>query len=129
MKRLLGLAVLALSVSVPAHAQRMGGSGAAVSGGSSVGGAVVGSGTANVPSLPNHPPREFLVTTVSGTEADFTPSTFLGYDEAMAEGRAALAARTKSLAECAKASRNSERDKAKIAFLQDANGKAFLASQ
>ena len=129
MKRLLGLAALALSVSVPAHAQRMGGSAGAVGGSGSVGGAGVSSGTANVSLLPHYSPRDFLVTSVSGTEADFTPSTFLGYDEAIAEGRAALAARTKPLAECAKESRNSERDKAKIAFLQDANGKAFLASR
>jgi hypothetical protein len=129
MKRLLGLAALILSLSVPAHAQRMGGSGGVINGGGSGGGGGVGLGAVNIPGLPGHPPRDFLITSVSGSESDFTPSTFLSYDEAIAEGRAALAARSKTLAECATESRNSERDKAKIAFLQDANGRAFLAPQ
>jgi hypothetical protein len=129
MKRLFGLAALVLLLSVPAHAQRMGGSGG-LSAGTNVGvGGGVSSGPVYMPALPSHPPRDFLVTNVSGTEADFTPSTFLSYDEAIAEGRRALAARSKPLAECAKESRNIERDRAKIAFLQDANGRAFLASQ
>jgi hypothetical protein len=133
-KRICGLAALILWLSIPAHAQHaMGGSSNGVANASgwagSGGGSGSGSGQVNFPSLPSYPQHEFLMTNVSGTKADFTPSTFLDYDQALTEGRTALASRLRTLAEIAKQNRESKPAKAKIAILQDANGRAFLASQ
>jgi hypothetical protein len=133
-KRICGLAALILWFSIPAHAQHaMGGSssGVANAGGSAGGGSGTGGGggQASFPTLPGYTQHEFLMTNVSGTHADFTPSTFLDYDQALTEGRAALASKMRPLAEIAKQNRESKPAKAKIAILQDANGRAFLASQ
>ena len=134
MKRICGLAALILWLSIPAHAQHaMGGSSNSVASASgwagSGGGTGSGGGQVNFPTLPSYPQHEFLMTNVSGTKADFTPSTFLDYEQALTEGRAALASRLRTLAEIAKQNRESKPTKAKIAILQDANGRAFLASQ
>jgi hypothetical protein len=133
-KRICGLTALILWLSIPAHAQHaMGGSSTGVAGASgwAGGGGGTGGGTGQVsfPTLPSYPQHEFLMTNVSGTNADFTPSTFLDYDQALNEGRAALASKMRPLAEIAKQNRESKPAKGKIAILQDANGKAFLASQ
>ena len=127
-KRICGLAALILWLSIPAHAQHaMGGSSNGVASASAGGGA--GGGQVSFPTLPSYPQHEFLMTNVSGTKADFTPSTFLDYDQALTEGQAALASEKRPLAEIARQNRESKPAKAKIAILQDANGKAFLASQ
>jgi hypothetical protein len=131
-KRICGLAALILWLSIPAHAQHaMGGSsnGVASASGSAGGGTGGGGSQVSFPTLPSYPQHEFLMTNVSGTKADFTPSTYLDYDQALTDGRAALASKMRPLAEIAKQNRESNPAKAKIAILQDANGRAFLASQ
>jgi hypothetical protein len=133
-KWICGLATLVLWLSIPTHAQHaMGGSsnGIGNSSGWAGGGAGTGAGGGKTifPTLTSYPQHEFLMTNVSGTKADFTPSTFLDYDQALTEGQAALASEMRPLAEIARQNRESKPAKAKIAILQDANGKAFLASQ
>jgi hypothetical protein len=117
MKRLLGLAVLALCLGVPAHAQI---------GGSVGGGSLTGS---NFRALPNYPPTKFAVTGISGTTGDFIPSAFVAYDQAIAEGKAAVTAKTESVAKVAADNSSTQKPRAKFAMVQDANGNAILVSR
>jgi hypothetical protein len=99
MKRLLGLAILALGLAVPAHAQFAGNSvGAAGSIGS--GGGLNGGGSSS--HMISYPRAVFATAIVSGTDIDFKPSAFVSYDVAVAEGRAALAFRERSVVEVAR---------------------------
>lgn len=117
MKRILGIAVLILWFAVPAHAQSFSGS--------VVGG--VGIGKVNFPTVPNYPPAHFEVRAVSGTAADFVPSSFASYEQALAEGRAALAVRAKTLGEIARENSSTPRVKARLVLVQDDHGNAVLA--
>jgi hypothetical protein len=65
----------------------------------------------------------------SGTPADFVPSVFVTYDRAMAQGRAALAAGNKSVAEVAAENKTVSRMKARFALVQDGSGKAVISRQ
>ena len=66
---------------------------------------------------------------VSGGDPSFAPSTFLSFDQAVAEGRAILAADQKSLGQVA--AENSSRQKAavKFTFVQDADGNVVPAAR
>jgi hypothetical protein len=119
MKQLFALAVLILLSSVPSFAQRPAGGGVGGAGGS------IGGGTSRLPVYPSH---DFQATYVTGSD-DFTPSTFVPYDQALTDGRNALAARARSLADAAKESRNSERPRAKFTIMQDGNGRLVVESQ
>jgi hypothetical protein len=130
MKRLLGLAVLTVGLAVPAHAQApramavgmtpspttSGGGGGGFGGGSSCGGG----------KLTSYPVARFNVTSVSGSQQDYIPSTFVSYDEAVAAGRAILNAPPKSLDEVARETSTNRRETAKLALVQDANGNAII---
>lgn len=132
MKRLLGLAVLTAGLAVPAHAQApramaasmapspmssgSGGGGGGFGGGSSSGGG----------KLTSYPVARFNVTSVSGSQQDYIPSTFVSYDEAVAAGRAILNAPPKSLDEVARETSTNRRETAKLALVQDANGNAVI---
>jgi len=106
MKRLLCMATLVLGCSLPAHAQ--------------FGGLAGGSlGKVQFQPLPQIPPTVFNATTVSGSRVDFTPSAFLGFDQAILDGKERLAAASVTVAEAAAEYRKTPRPKAKILITQD----------
>lgn len=117
MKRIIGLVVLILWFAVPARAQSFGVS--------AIGGA--GMGQVNFPTLPSYPPAHFEVRTESGTAADFVPSSFESYKQALAEGRAVVATQAKSLGEIARENSGTPRAKARVILVQDDHGNAVLA--
>ena len=129
MKRFIGLAAFVALLSAPAHAQNKatGISGSNPIIGSSYGGGAGGGGLSGSSSgsgrLPSYPPARFAVNAVSGTEETYNPSTFLSYDQAIAAGKAAAVAGTKTLAQIAAENSNTQKVKAKVAFVQGANGK------
>jgi hypothetical protein len=135
MKRFLGLVVLILGLSVPAHAQSSkGGSAMAGAGGggvlSSGGGSSGGGGLSgvNFHTLPTIAPANLPSSAVSGTEADFVPSTFLPYDRAVAAGQEVRDAHNKSVAEAAAENSRARRLKAKAAIIENAAGDAVIAT-
>jgi hypothetical protein len=113
MKRILGITVLILWFAVPAHAQWVG---------SSFGGSL---GHVTFHTLPSIPPAHFEVRAVSGG-ADFVPSSYASYEEALAEGRAALAEQAKTLAEIAREYNSVPKAKARLVLVQDDHGTAVL---
>ena len=118
MKRLLGAAILILWFAAPAHAQYIGGSPNVGSGS--------GIGRVSFPSLPSAPPVHFEVRAVSGG-ADFVPSTFEPFEEAVAKGRVELAVEVKTLGEIARDNSKAAWPKAHVEFVQDHRGKAVIA--
>lgn len=139
MKRVLGVMVLILGFSIPAHAQASrgtvpasGGSGGMTTGG---GGGFGGSGSGdsggmsgvNFHTLPSIPPANLPSVEVSGTKADFVPSTFLPFDQAVAEGQAVLDAQHKSVAQAAAENSRANRAKAKAAIIENGAGDAVIA--
>jgi hypothetical protein len=126
MKKFMGLAVLVLGLAGSAHAQisgsNIGGSGTIGSGG--------GIGVARAfPGLASYPRATFATILVSGTDTEFKPSAFLSYDQAVAEGRAALAYKAKTVAEVAAESNSERKTRAKLALVQNANGTVDIVSQ
>ncbi|MFY9530572.1 MAG: hypothetical protein WBC04_13810 [Candidatus Acidiferrales bacterium] len=132
MKRLLGLGFLILLVSVPARAQ-IGGSAygmTSINGVSSLNG---DSSMAEVvfPSVPSRVEAHYQNSSVHGSASDFVPSTFVPYEQAVARGQAALAPdnKPKPVAQVAEEYRNAKRTTAKLAIVQDANGRIIKAVQ
>jgi hypothetical protein len=117
MKRILGIAALILWFAVPAHAQSFGGS---ISGAGGIGHVIF-------PVHSSTPPARFQVRAVSGSKADFTPSSFASYEQALAEGRAALAAQVKTLADVARENNTTPRVRARLVAVQDNRGRVVLA--
>ena len=130
MKKLLGFAILALCLSIPAHAQRSmtgGGTGQISNGGGGFGGSpIAGGGTVSFHTLPAVPRTQFQIVDISGGDVSFFPSSFVQFDEGIAEGEAALAAKHKTLAEVALENRAAEKPKAKVRFTQDNFGDVIL---
>jgi hypothetical protein len=133
-KRFLGLAILGMGLAVPAHAQVSHGfaAGGAASPlnlnnaggggfGSGLGGNSMGRGK-----LTDYPKARFGVASVSGTQHDYVPSTFVSYDKALAEGRAVLATPPQSPAEAARQQVTAHTEKAKLALVQDDYGNAVI---
>lgn len=114
MKRILFLSVLMLGCSASAHAQYFGGM---------IGGPL---SAPIVPTPMSVPPTHFAVSHVSGTDADFIPSSFRTFEQAVAEGRAALAAQARTLAQIADENSKTQKTKAKLAIVQDASGNVIL---
>lgn len=137
MTKYLGMAIVAACIALPAHAQTPGRPTAVgASATSTVGGGGVGSGASSSYSaggggmrLPNYPRTQFGVASVSGSLQDFTPSTFLAYDKALAEGRDILANPPKTIAEVAHDLPAASNQKAKIAVIQDANGDPVIVAR
>ena len=115
MKQVVVLGVLILGCSATAHAQFLGGS---------IGGVTLYGPTS--PSRADTPPTRFAVTHVAGTDADFTPSSFRTFEQAVAEGKAALAAKSRTLAQIADENNKAQKAKARLAIMQDASGKVIL---
>ena len=102
--------VLSLFLSLSLHAQsRMSPAGAAPStlnnggggGGGYSGGSAYGGGGVGIHSLPSCPLAQFNYSYAHGTDADFAPTSFLPYDQAIKLGEAVLAEKPKSLGEVA----------------------------
>jgi hypothetical protein len=128
MKRFLAVAAFVVLFSASAHAQNKGGVGSSGAGyptnsgyGGGGGGGVSGGGGNSGP-LPDYPSAHFAMSAISGTDDAFSPSTFLPYDQAIAAGKVAVAAHAKSPAEAAEENSNARKAKAKVVFVQDANG-------
>jgi hypothetical protein len=126
MKRLLGLAVLALGLAVPAYAQFSGNS-VGASGSIGSGGGLNGGGSFR--HITSYPRAVFATTIVSGTETDFEPSAFVSYDVAVAEGRAVMAFKERSVVEVAREVSSTRGARARVAFVQDASGDPVIVSQ
>jgi hypothetical protein len=134
MKRLLGLAILILGLALSAGAQSSGrafsGGPGVTSGGASGGGGVSGGGGSSGVSfttLPSRPPATFASAAISGTDADFVPSTFLPFESAVAAGQAILDAEHASVAQAAEANSRARKAKAKVSVVEDATGNAVIA--
>ncbi|HXQ27183.1 MAG TPA: hypothetical protein VN822_12300 [Candidatus Acidoferrales bacterium] len=115
MKRALFLGILILGCSASAHAQYGG----------------IGGGSLSGPSFPaivNYPPTHFAVTHVAGTDTDFIPSNFRSFDQAVAEGRAALAAQARTITQAADENSKAQKAKARLAIVQDNSGKLVFTS-
>jgi len=65
---------------------------------------------------------------VTGTDADFTPSSFRTFEQAVAEGKAALAAHARTVAQVADENSKAQKAKARLAIVQDASGKVILTA-
>jgi len=136
MKRLLGLAILILGLALSAGAQSggrtLGGTPSPTNGGNSGGGGgmVGGGGMSGVPfsTLPSHPRANFAATAISGTDAEFVPSTFLPFEDAVDAGQAVLDAQHASVAQAAEANSRAPKAKAKFALIEDAAGHAVIAT-
>jgi hypothetical protein len=135
MKRLLGLAILTLGLALSANAQSggrsFGGGTAGPSNGTNGGGGGGGgaiSGGVGFSTLPGHPAASFAATSISGTDAEFVPSTFLPFESAVAAGKAALDAEHASVAQVAEANSRAPKAKAKFALIEDATGNAVIAT-
>jgi hypothetical protein len=91
------------------------------------GGGVSGAESAvTFPVLPTIPAANLPSSAVSGTDADFVPSTFLPYKQAIAMGQEVLDAQHKSVAEAAAENSQTRRLKAKAAIIENAVGNAVL---
>lgn len=127
MKYLVGFAVLALGFAMPAYAQghAAGGGGTSLpvyGGGAGTGGSGLGGGTM----LPHYSRARFQVTAVSGSEIDYTPSTFVSYNSAVTKGNVALASIPETLGQAAQLNRETPRVKAKFSLVQDNHGNAII---
>jgi len=128
--KILGLAALVSFSSLTAHAQHMGGvagPSSGVSGGGGFGGALMGPSGITV--LPNTAPYHPDMAYTSGSEIDFIPSTWARFDQAIAQGRAELAAPRKTLVQIAEETRATQRTKARFTIVEDQNGKAVMEKQ
>jgi hypothetical protein len=138
MKRFLGLAILILGLSIPAHAQRAaagmtgGAAGGALSnggGGGGYGGSGGGiGGSTSLQTLPSIPPARLPSTAVSGSDATFEPSTFLPYNQAIAAGEAMLDAQHESVAEAAAKNSLVHRLPAKATIIENATGNPVITT-
>jgi hypothetical protein len=126
MKKFLGVAAIVFLGAIPAHAQRasgMGGSSSAVlnnGGGSTAGSGIGGS----VTRLPVYPRATFATATVSGGDPSFSPSSFMTFEQAVAEGIAESQA-GKSLAQAAADNQAALKSKSRVEFVQDHGGKVI----
>ena len=138
MNKLLSFAILGVLFSVPAYAQRgmsagLGPNGVgyaqggmAGSGGASGGYGGSSNGSVTFHTLPEEPPAHFSVIEVSGTSDGFVPSSWTQFAQGLAQGRALLATRQKTLGEVAAENRHAEKPKAKFEIVQDASGKVVI---
>ena len=135
MKKAIGIAAFILFFALPAHAQRGGASSSAQvsngggGGGGGFGGGGLGSGGGTGSRLPAHPPAQFKMSAVSGSDSSFIPSGYLPFESAVAEGQAILDAEKKTPAEAAAASSIVPKPHAKVAVVQGANGDPIVIKQ
>lgn len=122
MKKFLGIAAIVFLGAIPAHAQHASGMGANGNaspnngGGSTAGGGIGGS----VTRLPAYPRATFATAAVSG-DPSFSPSSFMTFEQAVAEG-IAESTPGKSLAQAAAENQAAMKSKSRVAFVQDHGG-------
>jgi hypothetical protein len=132
MKKLLGIAAFVLLMSVPAHGQASKGTFAGssgpmnVNGGGGTGGSLGGTTGAR---LPVYPAANLTMSAVSGGDPSYAPSTFLTFEQAIAEAKATEAANQKSLVQIAAENNATPKARAKVAFVQDVHGKVVPTPQ
>jgi hypothetical protein len=136
MNKILGVAILGMIFTVPAHAQRSMANASGPSGNGSISGGTAGSGgpgggggspgSVSFRTLPEVPPAQFDAIRVSGSKDEFVPSSWTQFESGLAEGRAQLARQQKSLGEIADENRETEKPKAKLIIVQDADGRAII---
>jgi hypothetical protein len=124
MKKILGIAAIVFLGAIPAHAQRAGSMGvssvpnaAPSPGGGAIGGSSVGGSSTR---LPIYPRATFSSTAIQG-EDTFMPSSFMTFEQAVAEG-IAESAPAKSLAQVAAESQAAMKAKSRVEFVQDHSG-------
>jgi hypothetical protein len=96
------LGALVMLFSLPAHAQAHAtpGGASAAAGYVSGGGGSAG-GSASSPAMMHTPATRFDFGYAHGTDCDFTPSSFMAYDDAIKLGRSIVEAKPKTLGEVA----------------------------
>jgi len=125
MKRVFVFAILMIGFSASAHAQAMSKpTNAAWAGSGAVPASGGASGSASAP-IPHIPATHYNVTAASGSAADFVPSSFVTFEQAVAAGHAAQA-RPKTIVEAAAENKSVERPKAKFELVQDDSGQAVI---
>jgi len=125
MRLLVGAGVMILLFSVSAFGQIYGNN---VGGGPSLNSMASVNSMGSLHGVPFHPSTgssgtQFHMSVAAGSEADFTPSVYVPFEKAVAEGRAELAAKPKTLAEVAFENKAAKRTKAELTLVQDDNGK------
>jgi hypothetical protein len=131
MKLLLGAGVLILLFSIPAFGQLYG---PTVGGGSSLNNGQSLNGLAGINSSGYRGPTatsetQFHTMISSGSQTEFIPSVYVPFDQAVAEGRAALAAKPKTLAEVALENRAAKKVKSEVAVIQNDDGRVVRQTQ
>ncbi|HTR46348.1 MAG TPA: hypothetical protein VMM16_03040 [Verrucomicrobiae bacterium] len=134
MKRFLGLTILAAGLAMPAHAQSHAPAGAAggpSSANSSGGGGGYGGGwgSSGGTRLTQYPLAHFAVTSVSGSQQDYVPSTFVAYNQAISHGQEILDAPPKTVAEAARENSIARMQKARVVVVQGPNGEMVVTSR
>jgi hypothetical protein len=134
MKKVIGIAAFVLVFSIPAHGQTSKGGGIGVGssgspnangGGGGMAGGLNGSGGR----LPSYAAANLGAVAISGAgDPSFAPSTFLTFEQAVAEGKAE-SANQKTLAQIAAENSTTPKARAKFAFVQDANGKVVATTK
>jgi hypothetical protein len=134
MKHLVAMAVLTLGLVVPTHAQAVhaaagGGATSPTANGTGWGSGGLGGGFAPGNRLASYPLTLFSVTSVSGSQQEYVPSIFVSYDRAIAEGQSELDTPPRTVAEAARQQARAHAEKAKVALVQNEDGKAVIVSQ
>jgi hypothetical protein len=130
MKRIIALAVLAVALAQPVHAQTGhvsaggGASSVSASSGGGWGGGGFGGSTANKPL--SYPLTHFNVASVSGSQQEYVPSIFVSYDKAIATGQTELDTPPMTVAEASRELSNVRQAKAKVAWVQDDYGRVII---
>jgi len=131
MKRMIALAVLAVGLAVPIHAQTghlvAGGGASSVSASGGGGWGSGGFGGGSTASRPlNYPLTHFNVASVSGSQQEYVPSVFVSYDKAIATGQTVLDTPPMTVAEASRQLGNVRAEKAKVALVQDDYGRVII---
>jgi len=126
MKRFIGFAILVMGLAVSAHAQTHAVASSAGSQTAAGGGGGFGGGSASASRPTNSAPKHFDMTSASGSEQSYVPSTFLSYDEAITAAENVLELPAPTVAEVARQRAGARTEKAMVALVQDEYGRAIL---
>ena len=126
-KAIVGSTAMIFIISAPAHAQM--GSSSNISWGQGGGGGVGGSAPAAINVLPHTAPANPGATIVSGSDADYRPSNFVSFDQAIADGKQRIIVESRTVAQAAAESRRTPQPQAKLIVAQDNRGKIMLTAR